>query len=1346
MKIDRPQLLSQLREFSLGGHGIVTGAPGVGKTIAVSLLARDLLAENRGALLVGVADLGHATDEDILAAVPHGGDLIETLRTYFADRESPGVIVIDGFDAARDPTVRERVLRFVRRLLANAAGQWHVLVTVRLYDAAKSPDLLALFPSESGGREARHLEIPLLTWDELEGAVQGMAGFPKVVAHASPTLRELLRLPFNLWLMEQVWRGSQSTEQVGTIGSYISKVESEAQLLEKFWEVRVAGGSEGEVCADITRRAAHAMIDSQALAVPTAKVWRKESGEYWDRLLSREVLSRVGPAKSRVAFGHNILFDFAASLYVLSSDPEELDQFLTEAPSRALFLRPSLLYLFANLWNYDRAQYWRLFKGLAGARELPVRLVSRLIPAYVMATGSRSLKDLAPLRGGGWQNSASILVWALQAARFTPDLRLAVWANFTADLLVQPNPIYAWEATLLLRDILARSEDLTPAEEGETKAIREGVAKGGRRLLQHALSQRGRQEANPGWWDSIGSRQALPLVIDTMDVDPESAAELIRSILSLIGESNVPVWYYFWLSQKIETIIRFNPMLAAEVYRTLFSHVEESEEPTVFGSAVLKLQSTRRQDFEGAQYGLVQAFPLFLEAAPLEAISSGLYAGCVQVLRDGILQNVDSDAVERVLAKARRAATLSGATGEWLEDQSTLWPSLGRDDGPQLIRSAAAAVARLARGSDDRLKDVLREYIRQASVSLALAQLLENGADAAAVLAEPLRELALQRAILTSLDLRTALGRFLHNAAPHWTPEGRIEIERSILALLEDESVGLDEQKRTRLIGLLLGALPREYLETPAAREWLQDLEARGDLPKIEPPVRFDVTTTTYTQEDWLAEQGVDLESPENREFREFLIPLEQFREEWRNKNPPPAAADRVVGVLKGVVSEVDDAQVDDLLVREAWTAIAGVAAAVARVESLSPGDGRWALIRDLLIRSLSIYPAPVVPDADTTFTWPSWSPSPQTEAVQGLGSMVWKGDDERVVARFENIALAEPNPALRFLAVSQGLGLFRNEPDRYWKLARQIAENDGNPVVVATLLSGLTRLIWKHSDETREIIQLLWPRWKGSKHRDLVKGMAGNVLILAASAEDQWAFDVLQVIRQEPIEYRELLDQVHFQAAAALTPDATPGPQQQYSSRLRDILCAGIDAIRLSDTLLRERQARGEDLSEQRGKLHEMVDTIAIRLDVKLRSDFGSESDYADFQDTNRALIESYYSLVWPIVESILDFGEAGGVLAARTAHHLLQLFNALLKADPAAVIKAANRAVQAGRADSYNLDSLAVREVVMLMETLLADHRTVLLEGSSLESALQLLDTFAESGWTEALGLIWRLDEAFR
>ena len=57
-----------------------------------------------------------------------------------------------------------------------------------------------------------------------------------------------------------------------------------------------------------------------------------------------------------------------------------------------------------------------------------------------------------------------------------------------------------------------------------------------------------------------------------------------------------------------------------------------------------------------------------------------------------------------------------------------------------------------------------------------------------------------------------------------------------------------------------------------------------------------------------------------------------------------------------------------------------------------------------------------------------------------------------------------------------------------------------------------------------------------------------------------------------------------------------------------------------------------------------------------------------------------------------------------------------------------------------------VAIDQVAKLVEVILADHRDQMRDSESLQHLLDLLDIFAETGRSEALRLVWQLDEVFR
>jgi hypothetical protein len=101
---------------------------------------------------------------------------------------------------------------------------------------------------------------------------------------------------------------------------------------------------------------------------------------------------------------------------------------------------------------------------------------------------------------------------------------------------------------------------------------------------------------------------------------------------------------------------------------------------------------------------------------------------------------------------------------------------------------------------------------------------------------------------------------------------------------------------------------------------------------------------------------------------------------------------------------------------------------------------------------------------------------------------------------------------------------------------------------------------------------------------------------------------------------------------------------------------------------------------------------------------------------------------------------------LLPRTAHYLLQCLNGVLRYDPESIIKFASRVCKAASALSYQFDSMAISEVVKLVEQSLADHKQVLKDSSVAEALGEILDIFVRAGWPDALQLTFKLDQAVR
>ena len=100
-----------------------------------------------------------------------------------------------------------------------------------------------------------------------------------------------------------------------------------------------------------------------------------------------------------------------------------------------------------------------------------------------------------------------------------------------------------------------------------------------------------------------------------------------------------------------------------------------------------------------------------------------------------------------------------------------------------------------------------------------------------------------------------------------------------------------------------------------------------------------------------------------------------------------------------------------------------------------------------------------------------------------------------------------------------------------------------------------------------------------------------------------------------------------------------------------------------------------------------------------------------------------------------------------SRSAYELLGFFYYIIPCDPRQSLLWTSELIENAKQDQFQLDSMAAKRVVGLVEVFLADHKDVFAHDLDAQAALiSILGTFVESGWANAQALIVRLDEVFR
>ena len=323
-----------------------------------------------------------------------------------------------------------------------------------------------------------------------------------VFAAMSEASRQIVDTPFKLWLLEQLVQSGNQTET-------LTGMRSEVELLEAFWGYRVTGESNGEEREILLAHLLRVMTREERLAVTIETVGT--SNKALRPLLSSEVLAHGASAGNLLRFSHNILFDFAASKLLLDDSAIGISSFLSNEPSlAAVFLRPSVDYVFVRLWYSRRDEFWESYMTIQ-ASEGRVRLFARLIPASVVAREALNTSDLDPLiENQSTQAPArDALDWVLRGRVAMEEIgRPGLWSQVLETISRNPHEDFAFTVALLVGKILESDDLIDPG-------IRSRCGLAARSILNWVWENRSAQPA----LDQLGAYWGVVLVAQTFETD-----------------------------------------------------------------------------------------------------------------------------------------------------------------------------------------------------------------------------------------------------------------------------------------------------------------------------------------------------------------------------------------------------------------------------------------------------------------------------------------------------------------------------------------------------------------------------------------------------------------------------------------------------------------------------------------------------------------------------------------------------------------------------------------------------------------------------------------------------------
>lgn len=1335
MKINRSELQKYLYDYSRAGHGLILGSPGAGKSYSLSRLTDSLIKDGIPAILIPVDRLGSATPDDIKSYLDITTSLLEKLKKEYNNSKNPAVLILDGFDAARNLDIQANLLNLIKTLVSPSNESWNILVSVRSFDAKKSRDLVKLFPPRStdqtlyrsSGIDCENFYIPPLTDDEVLSTKGDIVGLEKLYNDAFSELKVILRNPFNLWVLKKI------SEKNKTLDG-LDKIASEVQLLDRFWEHYISSSSDSEAKDVILSALTKEMVTGYSLSVRKDRHYQARVDSSWKSLLSDEIIVLSELTGQRVSFSHNILFDYAVSLLVIDEDINEVVNFLTQEPARALFLRPSLAYYYARLWFADKTQFWDSFSILLKADNQNLRIFARLVPASVavkLFMISSDFDELDSLVKKNEEGYIEIVTRILQAYDFIGSQHDNDWLIFLEKLSLSIRNEYLWNLAKLTSGILNRTND---------KANYERCGEIGRNLLGWIWKKRVESNSNKNWLDGIGSNLVVSIVVKTFDSNPTESEKIIRDVLGVIKEENFPIHYMYRLTTEMSSVWRTSPSLVGDIYRIVFSYKELSQEATPMGTPVMPMTSNRRQDFQMCHYHLVKKYPDFIEAAPIEAIKTGIDCLNTYVWQEHIHNKMTAEESKTIFKFRGRDSVI-------IRDFSYIWDARSSyQDEQYKISDALFDYIEKNISNKKLIDDVLDIFSQKAVVAFWWKHLLSIGSIHPKLFAFSLYDLCLVEEIVDGADTEYEAVEFIGAAWPYFTDKQKHQFQAFLMALDSD-----DETKKKFIVLLqekVISKLSKDSLTYDLAIKLKDQLLLQERTVGNRKPPPITVTSSHYTEDDYLKDQGTNLSDPNIKILKTAWNALSSSTKDLLNGTPTKVQVFDILSKSKVLFPLLSPIAItnDKTALTTAWRELTGAVEIVTRSE-LEFNSQNYSFVKKVLLKGAEIKNPWKDDFDDEKFTSAAHSPYAKTEAAQALPWLARFGKDQEVLKAITELS-NDPDPSVRYLVCREIWRMRGTYLEELWKLLDDKSKNEKNSVVLGSLAYSLGNTFFKDHSKGEAILKQTYESLsKVSFSDEDIKGTLDIILWLHLENKSTWATGVITTITQKPKENLDTLSIVIGDLLGYLLSKTLKEKPNLFQAAKQAILTAipilwkdvGESYKALSDKSSKEE-------IENMKSLYQSIDNIVTRL--YFAADVTSHRRKREERALSEENRKEFYLEIKPILSLILEESKKSSspTVFAPTAHHFMELISGVLSYDVAGVLKMAADLLSVSESSSYNLDSMAMDEVVKLTEATLADHRSDLQNNENITNLLRLLDSFAKTGWSDALRLVWRLDEIYR
>lgn len=1327
-----------LMEHAPSKSMLVVGDPGSGKSGALYSAARQLISAGHPVVLIASDRYPVASWMDLQRDLGLENGLVDVLRDWQGTRS--GVFFIDALDATRGGH-SESVFRELIRRLIDQAPNWNVVASIRIFDLRFGIEYGRLFRGtpvdeeylNSEFAQIRHLLIPQLTTGELEQVWETSPVMWQAYREGTVDFRELLRSPFNLFLLADVLSSGSRD---------LTQISNQLGLLQLYWFHRVTG-SDGEnfTREAVLKSALDEMLEHHRLIASVNNV-SGASSKALNQLLSGGVLS---PALGhrillrRISFSHHILFDYAvASLVLEGGSGPNLAARLAESDEDALIMAPAAIMAFQMLWeegDRHRSEFWSKALELGGTEGSGA--FCRMFPAHVATTLTGELEDFQPvvetLVSGDDRNREAALFlvhhcFGALAAGSAPiasfSAPLGAWPQIADTLAHVAIKDVGWMLTPLIAKWVESPLDLSADD-------KKHIGAAAREVLNSSVGED---------YDRNVVAVAIRGVTRTLESAPQESLDSLARLLTPDRVTQHGHDDLAWLARDFKFLLRQVPTtscLVREVYRAVYLAPlpSEDEQTNITGSRIFGMLTSKQQDFEIIRHHLFESFSPFFKADPVSA---------TETLVDLVEWTLEPD-LEPDTPVAE--FEIAGTTARYLPDRSFIRiRDADTEKGPPLHRFESGLVALAEEGRTPDLDSVLSVVNRRNRLAAVWAAVLRAAAKQPERLGPRLLDVLAARPVLEGLDTQKAAGDLISVLHPLLDDSGRETVEQALLAV--------DKQSRQ----VLLGCLQDENIVCREARSERQEMEERDELLPNRAPVEFG-TYRSGGSDLWLAEDAGSSVGSEDSDLSEAISLVEGYAVgDQESANRPPLAPAEWHEIQKLRAELESRKNVPEAVRQSGWNALAMAADAAIRAartrDELDRFPGLVGTIRGALAPDLD--PQAVSgPDEEREFAeGPCWGvPAPRLEATKSLMALclVTPNIDCSLAEGVESLA-RDPAPAVR-LHVLERVHMLRESNRMLMRRLVEIgfSEERNEGVLTGFLRSIRPELTTRPEGFAERLLaledRLVRSRLEDSSDRCLehVVGLTIDLWLLddrceAGSRVNQWLAD--------PIAHKaQVLLGLVIQRDRIVQGDSeNPNPDDE---RVRARAVEFFEAITQHlaselSSLLKDPDRLELEQANQVRAAFEILNQAAAQVYFGSGAHRARKRDPDDRSDDgpDKASRVRFLREMAPTLDGLST------VAHPSVTHRLLEILEPFIEDDPKQIfLLATDTLLQGGPSGGYQFESMGAELVVGIVRRYLADYRDMLVSDPVLrERLIRALDTFVEVGWPDARQLVHELPEMLR